>query len=58
MMAISYTKPEPKPCLNQDGKYDCSTLFNCCSCGGNGCGCAYCYDCHVCENCYENDLTS
>jgi len=36
---------------------DCSELFNCCSCGGNECGCAYCFDCNACDNCkeYEKD---
>ena len=34
--------------------YTCGELYNCCSCGDNGCGCAYCYDCKACENC-KND---
>lgn len=48
---------EKKECLNKSDKHDCSTLFNCCSCGGNDCGCPYCWDCNACENCSENDLT-
>lgn len=52
---IKMVYTNPKPCLNQDGDYNCSNLFNCCSCGGNGCGCAYCFDCHACENCLEDD---
>lgn len=40
-------------CLNLiDGnKYDCSELYNCCDCGGNDCGCGYCFSCNACENC-------
>lgn len=26
-------------------------MFTCCSCGGNKCGCAYCWDCNACEDC-------
>lgn len=46
---------EKKECLNKTDKHDCSTLFNCCSCGGNDCGCPYCWDCNACENCLEDD---
>lgn len=42
-------KPKAKP------KTDCSTLFNCCDCGGADCGCAYCASCRYCENCYEDN---
>lgn len=40
-----------------DNVLDCSVLFNCCSCGGNDCGCAYCFDCNACASCkeYEKD---
>ena len=29
--------------------------YNCCSCGDNNCGCAYCYDCNTCEACKNDD---
>ena len=32
----------------------CEDIYNCCDCGGNDCGCAYCWSCNACENC-END---
>lgn len=31
--------------------YSCSELYDCCNCGGSGCGCAYCFSCHACEYC-------
>lgn len=34
----------------------CNELYNCCSCGDNGCGCAYCFDCNACEVCWEESL--
>lgn len=34
---------------------NCSTMFNCCDCGGNECGCAYCWSCKACENCFEDN---
>ena len=37
-----------------DGTY-CGEMFNCCSCGGEMCGCAYCWDCHACEFCLGDD---
>ena len=33
---------------------DCSYLYNCCNCGGNDCGCHYCFGCNACENCQED----
>lgn len=29
--------------------------WNCCNCGGESCGCAYCWDCHACEACKEDN---
>lgn len=29
----------------------CSELYDCCDCGGNDCGCAYCFSCNACEYC-------
>lgn len=37
--------------LRQDHFADCSSTFNCCSCGGVNCGCVYCFDCNACEHC-------
>lgn len=46
-------------CLNIDPmdpkQRDCGDLYDCCSCGGNDCGCPYCYDCHACEECEPED---
>ena len=28
--------------------------YNCCDCGGNDCGCAYCWSCNACEYCKNN----
>ncbi len=33
----------------------CSQLFNCCDCGGNDCGCRYCWSCNACTTCMESD---
>lgn len=30
---------------------DCHERFNCCDCGGNGCGCSGCFSCHACDIC-------
>lgn len=41
---------------NKDNKeYDCGYLFDCCDCGGNDCGCAYCFSCNACENCLKKE---
>lgn len=29
----------------------CDVMFNCCDCGGNDCGCGYCFSCHACAVC-------
>lgn len=39
----------------QNSKYDCSNLYNCCDCGGNNCGCAYCFSCNACEFCLDEN---
>ena len=36
-------------CIN-----DCDQ-FDCCNCGGEGCGCAYCWSCNACEICKGED---
>ena len=36
--------------------WNCSALYDCCSCGDNNCGCGYCFDCNACDNCKaDND---
>lgn len=39
--------------LFDDNTSDCSELYNCCDCGGNECGCAYCWSCNACDICSE-----
>jgi len=34
---------------------NCEELYNCCDCGGNDCGCAYCWSCNACENCLKEE---
>jgi len=29
----------------------CDEMYNCCDCGGNDCGCRYCWSCNACEEC-------
>ncbi len=29
----------------------CDSHYNCCDCGGNNCGCAYCFSCRACSHC-------
>ena len=31
----------------------CEEIYNCCDCGGNDCGCAYCWSCNACEECLK-----
>ncbi len=55
---MTYTKVENKECLYQDGKYNCSNLFNCCDCGKTNSDfqcCMYCFSCNACENCLNAD---
>ena len=30
---------------------DCTSLFNCCDCGGANCGCHGCFSCNACDSC-------
>lgn len=30
---------------------NCEEIYNCCDCGGNDCGCGYCWSCNACEDC-------
>lgn len=41
--------------LNSDITADCSELYNCCDCGGNECGCAYCWSCNACSECHSEN---
>lgn len=36
-------------------KVDCGEMYNCCDCGGNDCGCSYCFSCRACEVCLNED---
>lgn len=40
--------------IKAGSKYPCTEAFNCCDCGGNECGCAYCFSCNACDYCKEN----
>lgn len=46
-----------KPCENKrapalyGGGLACGEAFNCCDCGGGGCGCRYCFSCDACDAC-------
>lgn len=42
-------------CQLKDGNLTCRNLFNCCDCGGEGCGCHYCFSCNACDYCYCMD---
>jgi len=33
----------------------CDDMFDCCDCGGNDCGCSYCWSCNACERCLNDD---
>jgi hypothetical protein len=33
----------------------CSDHYNCCNCGGESCGCAYCFSCHACDYCQHGE---
>ena len=52
----------PNICYRQSIPQDyterpCSEIYNCCDCGGNECGCAYCWSCNACEVCIDERLT-
>ena len=34
---------------------NCSEIYNCCDCGGNECGCPYCWSCNACEECLDDE---
>lgn len=48
---------EEEKCENLFGgnTLECSELFNCCDCGGNDCGCSYCWSCNACETCINDE---
>lgn len=33
----------------------CERMFDCCDCGGNDCGCCYCFSCNACDSCLCDD---
>lgn len=41
--------------MANEKKKDCYDRYNCCDCGGNDCGCAYCFSCNACDNCKEDN---
>ena len=42
-------------CIHEKSGKTCDELFNCCDCGGNDCGCAYCFSCNACEICINKE---
>jgi hypothetical protein len=41
--------------LIEPKKYSCAERgLNCCNCGGEGCGCSYCWTCQACEACLHD----
>jgi hypothetical protein len=36
-------------------QHDCYYMYDCCDCGGNDCGCPYCWSCNACDNCKEGN---
>ena len=46
-------------CIHAENENDtrcyCDDYYDCCHCGGNDCGCAYCYSCNACEYCSNHD---
>lgn len=39
----------------QHGGLECEKMYNCCDCGGNNCGCPYCWSCNACETCLNDN---
>lgn len=33
----------------------CGEVYSCCDCGGNDCGCGYCFSCNACEYCLDEE---
>ena len=33
----------------------CGDYYNCCNCGGENCGCTYCFSCNACEYCQTGE---
>lgn len=33
----------------------CHDHYNCCDCGGNDCGCGYCFSCNACDYCKSGE---
>lgn len=42
-------------CKNAENGLTCEDLYDCCDCGGNDCGCGYCWSCNACEECLEEE---
>lgn len=64
-MSFKPVAPKPKRVIVMDkdcemvkggaSTSDCGSMFNCCNCGDNDCGCAYCFSCRACDHCKESD---
>ena len=39
-----------------EGDPTCEDMFDCCDCGGNDCGCRYCWSCNACDECLDEDV--
>ena len=33
----------------------CFDRYDCCDCGGNDCGCYYCFSCNACDRCLNDE---
>lgn len=50
-MANNYENPDCEELGVEGNTTECSDLYNCCDCGGNACGCRYCFSCNACDSC-------
>lgn len=39
----------------EGSRIDCDGMYNCCDCGGNDCGCMYCWSCNACDTCLSSE---
>lgn len=42
-------------CMRGKGESTCEEILTCCDCGGNDCGCIYCWSCNACEDCLNSE---
>ena len=38
-------------CEYKSNEGTCEDWYNCCDCGGEECGCGYCWTCNACDHC-------